>query len=682
LRINIVRAIALALALLFPLLASAGERPVAPPLPGGSSEFSREAIVASNGSTFAVAWTGSGPRVAIFDEQGHELARVPQLTEGLALPQDIAAVGRDYILLYGWSNTLYAAILREDGSVVSNRSVLPGWGGTVAVIGSNALIMNERGGAILIDTTGRAAPKPSILRSGDTFSPDVAAGSSGFFAVWLENGEVRGSTIDPSATIAGAAVTIGPSDAVGYSGDRPSIASDGDGFVVAWKAGSDIRVANIDGNGAPSMPRTIAGDATGVPSIAWNGRDDLVVYPSGHDVVTIELAANRITRLRREDTVDHPRVAASFHAALIAREEYGACFGRHGIVASFAGAADSFLVTTGIPAQTDTAAAADARTSAVTFIERGEAWRLRIAFAPFDGGTIDLPSRDELSYPAMASGAGEFLVAWLERQNDCSLTLNVAVADPHRRSIEPHILATKVGSGRPLIAWNGYEFVVLWQRSNAAELDAARVAIDGTPIDTTPMALTIPVPPPDAYTSESAISPSLRWTGSEWLLVWQALQATYIPLYPYPTPSVSNVRTRRIGRDLRPVSGEKTIATGAWNPSMDSSEPLVVWLESGALVAARLGADGSPAAKIVATDLHPSFMALTCSAKECAVAADAQVLRLSRDGAAVVASQTLDGAVRAITNDGSSFLVATSRDQQLFVTDLAPIGPRRRIAAR
>jgi hypothetical protein len=679
-RITIVRLIALALC--FPLLASAGERPVAPPLRGGSSEFSEMPLVASNGSTFAVAWSGQGPRVAIFDELGHELARAPQLIEGLGLVQDIAAVGRDYVLVYGWSNTLYAAILREDGSVVSNRSVLPGWAGTVAAIGSNVLIMNERGGAILIDTTGRTAPKPSILRGDDTFSPDVAASRSGFFAVWLENGELRGSAIDPAATIAGAAVTIGPSDPVGFSGDRPSIVSDGEAFVVAWKAGTDILIANIDRSGAPSMPRTLAGDATGVPSIAWNGRDYLLVYPSAHDLVTIELAPNRITRVHRDDTQDHPRIAASSHAALIARTEYGACFSRHGIVASFAGAADSFLVTTGISAQTDAAVAADVRTSAVAFIERGEEWRLRLGFAPFDGSTIDLPSRAELSYPAMASGAGEFLVAWLERQNDCSLTLNAAILDPNRRTIEPRALATKVGGARPIIGWNGSEFVVLWNRGNAAELDAARVAVDGTPIDTTPMVLTIPVPPPDAYTSESAIWPSLRWTGSEWMLVWQALQATYIPLYPYPTPSVSNVRTRRIGRDLRPVSGERTIAGGAWNPSMDAVEPLAVWMESGGLVAARLGPDGSPAASVVATGLRPSFIALSCGAKECAVAADAQVFRMARDGAAVIASQTLDGAVRAITSDGSSFFVVTSRDQQLFVTDLPPLGPRRRIAAR
>ena len=56
------------------------------------------------------------------------------------------------------------------------------------------------------------------------------------------------------------------------------------------------------------------------------------------------------------------------------------------------------------------------------------------------------------------------------------------------------------------------------------------------------------------------------------------------------------------------------------------------------------------------------------------------LLHLSRDGAAVLATETLNDAIAALTSDGTSFLAITSRDRQLYAIEVPPLGPRRRIA--
>src|SRR4051812_33609080 len=90
------RSFALALIAALPIIAA--EVPVATPHSGGSSELNIVPVVASNGSTFAVAWNGDTPHVAIYDGRGNVIARVERVTKEQALVQDIAAIGRDYVL--------------------------------------------------------------------------------------------------------------------------------------------------------------------------------------------------------------------------------------------------------------------------------------------------------------------------------------------------------------------------------------------------------------------------------------------------------------------------------------------------------------------------------------------------------------------------------------------------------
>lgn len=306
--------------------------PIAEPARGGSSEYSSFPIVASNGSTFAVAWNGETPHVAIYDETGHVLARVERLTEEQAFVSDITVTGRDYTLAYVTSNRLYRATIRDDGTVVSNEFVMPGWTAAVATIDSSMVMMNEGGMAMVIDAAGTI---PVTIANAMTYSPHIAASRSKFFAVWLADEQAWGALFVPGSRRATSPVPIGPSDPVGLSSERPSIASDGDAFLVAWKAGSEIRVANIDPNGAVSLPRTIAIDATRAPSITWTGNDYVVVYPAAGAIVSVEISTNRTTRVPSEARFSSPRIASSAHASLIVRQE-GVCYASRGIVASFA----------------------------------------------------------------------------------------------------------------------------------------------------------------------------------------------------------------------------------------------------------------------------------------------------------------------------------------------------------
>jgi len=115
----------LLLILTLPLIAQ--EIPIATPTATGSSEYNTGPLVATSGSTYAVAWQeGARPRVAILDRSGHEIARATQIADQQAFPQDIASFGSDYIFIYETSNLLNAAIIAADGTIRANQPILFG----------------------------------------------------------------------------------------------------------------------------------------------------------------------------------------------------------------------------------------------------------------------------------------------------------------------------------------------------------------------------------------------------------------------------------------------------------------------------------------------------------------------------------------------------------------------------
>ena len=644
--------------------------PVAVPHVGGSSELNINPFVATNGRTFAVAWDGDTPHVAIYNGR-NVVARVERLTNEQAFTEDITAIGNDYVFVYGTTNLLHAAIIGDDGTVRANRDVMPGWTGSVAAIGATAIVVNERGSAALIDAGANVVKKDIAFAPGESYSPDVAASDSQFMVVWLSNGTIAGARIAIDGT-ASPTVTIGSADVPGFSGDRPSIASNGREFAVAWKIGTNISVANIDAAGMPYAPRVVAIDASGYPSIAWNGSDYVIAYPAGHEIRTVTLAGGRTRVLPRENRQEHPRIAANGEAMFIASEELTACFETWQVLGWTNDREDAFFVSTGVAAQTEASIAAAGGTYGVVFPERGEVWRLRFAA----GTAVDLASGFALA--TIAGGDDEFLVAWIAHDSDCGFELRSMIVRRDGTTSAPRTIAQGVAYVRPTAAWNGSEFLLVWHRGYVAALDAVRIASDGTPIDTTPVGLTVPVEAPDRYTSVAALFASLRWTGAQWQLVWLYSQNTYIPLYPYPLPSIENIRERDISRDLHPVSDERTIKSDVWSPLTSADAPLVVFSDRRGVVAARIDSGD----ETVVSSEHPQQLTFACSTTECAVGADTRFYRITRDGSRVTESQTLASPIVALASNGSSFLAITiaGNPTQLFAIEPGHVGVRRRSA--
>jgi hypothetical protein len=188
---------------------------------------------------------------------------------------------------------------------------------------------------------------------------------------------------------------------------------------------------------------------------------------------------------------------------------------------------------------------------------------------------------------------------------------------------------------RPAIAWNGSEYIVVWERSVEAQLVAMRITADGTPIDARPIGLTASYPNPPYYNHRTAF-PAIVWTGSEYLAAWTYARTSYIPWYPDPPPVVE-LHTRRFARNLLPLGVESVIATPAYGSTLgwNGTEALALWRGSGGTHASRLAAAG----QVIATSLlapntspTPPSLSIAWTGHDWVATDGSQLLRIRPDG--------------------------------------------------
>lgn len=690
--------------LLLPLLFVAAwtvraDAPIAPPRFGSSPEFPLAWQLATNGEEYLLAWSVEArTQFAALNERG-EVIRDAGLDSAAGVA-DVIAVQRDYLVVLGTS----LVIVDADTLAVTRTHATPfsGSNSVLATDGTTALLANGSGYARIVDADGDSIVPDFAFVEGGTSAIGAAGADGSYLLVWLEQLQdstrlVRtvmrgnGETVSDAATL----ITLDSTKRVAFG--RRSVASNGRNFLVSWQSGTAVNVALVSPYGEVlAPPVTIADwDYTDAPQVAWNGREFVVVLEARDTTGEADIIALRIDAqgkpIGNTQSVAggpapqyHAAVATTGRSTLAVWGEFAKCYeaGYGGLMArTIEPLGPIATVSRGVGAREVPAAADAGETTLVAWVERGALRRVRAALLPY-GTEIDLAATTYAQdSPAVGTNGDAYLVVWTELHDDCTTSLSAIIVDRNGHAGPVRTLAQNAHTKtRPSIAWNGSEYVVVWERTAATQLVGLRVAPDGTPIDADPIALTASYPDVIFYTHRTGF-PAIVWTGQEYLAVWTFSRISYIPLYPDPPP-ILEIRARRFDRSLLPLGVESVLATKAYGSSLawNGTEALALWQGNGGVHAARIGRDGDVLATHLLgpnTNPTPPSLSIAWTGHNWVATGGAQLLRIRADGS--FQSRTdLGASVGASTVTPT--LVAYQRDDgavtQVFTRKLAR--PRRR----
>jgi len=169
-----------------------------------------------------------------------------------------------------------------------------------------------------LDSTFTAEQAQAIGINGDAGEPGVqsepamAASSRGLlYIAWQDEtaGAIRGRTFDPQTK------ALGPQRDVssGASNRRPSVASNGAGWIVAWESGQEVHLRRVGDDGAPlaggevkvndathTAPQahpSVAALADGRAAVVWSDRASEDIFVQRFDASGAPLAGDQAARI-------------------------------------------------------------------------------------------------------------------------------------------------------------------------------------------------------------------------------------------------------------------------------------------------------------------------------------------------------------------------------------------------
>lgn len=692
--------------LLLPLLFVAAwtilaDTPIAPPRFGSSPHYPLAWQLATNGEEYLLAWsTETRTHLAALNERGEVVGDAGFDSE--ARVADAIAVQRDYLVVLGQSLLAVDA----DTLAVTRTHTIPFSNSVLATDGATALLANGGGYARIVDADGDPVGPDFRFTEFGTGALGAAGADGSYLLVWLEQRQddarlVRAVIRDNGESVSAVETLVTVDPDWGAAFGRRSVAWNGRNFLMSWRSRSVVYAALVSPYGELlASPVTIANwDYTDAPQVTWNGREFVVVLEARDPTAEADIIALRIDALGRPignvmsvaagpQAQYHAAVATTGRSTLTVWGEFAKCY-----AAGYGGLRGRTIeplgpvatVSRGEGAREVPAAADAGGTTLVAWVERGALRGVRAALLP-SGTEVDLGAASySQDSPGVGTNGDSWLVAWPELHDDCTTSVSAVVVDRNGQAGPVRMLALNANPGtRPAIAWNGSEYVVVWEATGQIQLVGLRVAADGTPIDPYPVALSQSYVDMIYYTHRTGF-PSIVWMGQEYLLVWTFSRTSYIPLYPDPPP-ILEIRARRFDRSLFALGVENVLATQAYGSSLawNGSEALALWQSSGGTLAARIAADGSVLATHVLgpnTDPTPPSLSLAWTGHGWIAADGAQLLHLRADGS--LQSRTdLGASVRASTVTPT--LVAYQRDEgaatQVFTRQLAR--PRRRAVGR
>lgn len=595
-----------------------------------SAEFSTDAPVASSsapgdqqsqavaagGGVFLVAWGDKrfgaedilAARVSasgqLLDPAGIVICNLPRTQDY----PEVAFDGTNFLVLWSdlrGNNTidLAAARVTPGGAVLDAQGTILiadtdfKLGSSLAFDGTNHLIAwhATRGSTYLI-RAARVSKQLTVLDpSGLTLDtgvgiisrPSVASNGSSFVVAWDDYTNVFAAHLSPGGVVTGGA-PFGV--ATGAAAERnPSVATDGTGYLVAWEdqragsANADVYAARITGAGSLLDPGGFAvNTAAGVqfyPVVAFDGVNYLAVWDDLGSGAGRSVRGSRIT----------PQGAVLDTPSLDIWNP-----GSSSVIPELASDGTNVLVT---------------------WRERPNAqYDVRGARVGRSGARLDAPFTITAAYneqraPKVATDGANFLVLWNDARTSPA-QVRALVLSPAGTAIGPAGFAVAPGANAQWaggVSFDGTNYLATWQeeRGPATGWDvlAARISPQGAVLD--------PAGIPVAATADDEELPAVAFTSGHHLVVWHSASGA----------SVRGARVLPDGTVLEPDGGFLIgAAVGSYSPPAVAGRPdagsLVAWeinanLGSADIVGAIVDPDGTASGRfpIAATGIDESMPA-------------------------------------------------------------------------
>jgi hypothetical protein len=393
--------------------------------------------------------------------------------------------------------------------------------------------------------------------SNSQLAPAVTWNGTDFLVVWQDfrsgtNYDIyaarvsgAGSVLDPAGIPVAAAANLQ---------FAPAVAANGTDFLVVWQDSrsgpvDDVYAARVSGAGTvlepAGIPISTAANGQQAPSVAWNGSAFLVVWqdsrsgPSdiyGARVTSagnvLDAAGIAISTAANDQTA--PAVAWNGADFLVVWTDdrsgpsdiYGARVSGAGSVLDPAGIA----ISTAANGQTAPAVASNATDFLVVWQDSrsGTSYDIYGARVSGAGSVLDpagIPIRTTAGYqiaPAVAWNGTDFLVVWQDYRSDpCCGSYDIygARVSGAGSVLDPAGLAISTAANdqrAPAVAWKGTDFLVVWQdlRSDAdSDIYGAHVSSAGSVLDSAGI--------PVSTAANDQRAPAVAWNGTDFLVVWQ-----------------------------------------------------------------------------------------------------------------------------------------------------------------
>jgi hypothetical protein len=382
-----------------------------------------------------------------------------------------------------------------------------------------------------LGTVGEAVMLPAELRGsamalwmGDHY---VATGDSG--------SQISAVRLDREGRLASEVRTIRE---ILFSGSEPGsfAATNGRDLLVTWSGVQHSATENaepFDIYGATVSGSTLGHEATALLSIAAPRQTEPAVASSGasHLTAWIEktgLYARRSDTqpIRIADRADRVRVTFDGTGYIVAWTELNARL-QYELVTRRLSATGPLTASGGtrvaFPISTPLALASDGRVTLLAWASPAGVQAVRLTKAATFADTIPLTLTADGTISALsaaANGRNEFLVAWgntffTEHGGMNPVNVLAARVTGNFTNLDPdgfEVAATPAGEGHPSVAWNGSEWIVVWQRGN--EVRGRLVARNGALLGD------------DTLIVAGAKLPAIAWNGT-YTLAWTGMAAAY-----------------------------------------------------------------------------------------------------------------------------------------------------------
>lgn len=451
--------------------------------------------------------------------------------------------------------------------------------------------------------------RPILQPSSTGIQAQIASDGTSFLVAFTDLTSVHATRIDAAGKMLDLDwIDFGEGGAASSQQVAPVVAFGGGHYLVVWWYfdGTTIKIRGrlVDPDGSPIGPSSfpISSGEGVAPAVAWNGQSFVVVWSGLNPTPGVRMAlvgadgtvaAGSDQKVSPIDRAFQPRIAAGLTTALVTwfEPDSNSTTARIGAtrIAQDGAVLDpgGLVVDAGPPYQQQPDVASDGHQFLVAWQRNGDPTTIEGAVVD-ESGAVVAPafaisrSVSSVSRPAVAFGAGEYLVAWqvqAESTDSSSFVAGAAVSpagvvagsgDTRLGSVPARIAFDPTG-----LAWSGAHFLLAYD-GNRPPPDGGFFSVDGVDGSLIAPDLTITA---DALAFSQVpnpqFSPQAVWDGADYVVSWNDERM------PFPDSEARAVRISSAGvvRDPEGLALSASLpALGHNLASNGNRRSLVTWL--------------------------------------------------------------------------------------------------------